>query len=354
MDSPSASSLYPLELSLYRLRATWGGWPDGVGEILSLSGPPHESLVLNGSLAGRRLTEFVARYPSELLGKGMELDAREPFPLRLRFLCTSRDLPVILHPNDSFTMARQIPMVGQEKVVTILEARRGARLYCGMKEEVSRTEFLNAVCAGKERDLLHALHVRPGEVYTIPPGRPYSLGAGISLCEIARHSDAAFRMTPGGTPHWSDDLWDILEKGPVRPEPISGISTPSGQSRIDYLCYTPRFSLRRFSVVKSLDLTLTGDRFRVYAAIRGSGWLKWGLSATYCPLQPHQAVLVPALPAEDICLESEAGMVALEASMPNLARGALREVAVPGISPSAVVSLGGRDYSHILKEYLRR
>lgn len=60
---------YPTELSLFRLRASWGGWPDGIGEIRSLSGPPHESVILNGPLSGRRLTELAGRFPDALGGQ---------------------------------------------------------------------------------------------------------------------------------------------------------------------------------------------------------------------------------------------------------------------------------------------
>jgi len=353
MDSQQTPALHPLELSIHRLRTPWGGWPDGAGEIRILSGPPLESLVLNGALAGRRLTELVARHSFQLLGNDMELDSREPFPLRLRFLCTSRDLPVTVHPNDGFTLARQLPMVGQEKVFYILKAGRDGRLYFGLKEAVSRTRFFNAVSMGEVRSLLHGIRPRPGQVFTVPPGRPYALGAGISLFEIARHTDAAFRLVRSLKGSDSDDLWDILEQGPVNPEPIPSLSCPVGQSRIDYLCVTPRFAIRRFSVVQSLDLSLSGSRFRVYTALQGSGWLHWGISNTYCPLHPFQAVLVPAVP-EDIALESAAGMVVLEVSMPNLAGGALDDVEIPGVSPAAVASLGGTDYGHILREYLGR
>jgi mannose-6-phosphate isomerase len=244
-------------------------------------------------------------------------------------------------------------MVGQEKVFYILRARRDARLYCGLKEAVSRTRFFNAVSMGDVPNLLHGIRPRPGQVFTLPPGRPYALGAGISLFEIARHTDAAFRLIRSFKGSDSDDLWDILEQGPVNPRPIPSLPSPSGQNRIDYLCVTPRFALRRFSVVQPLDLSLSGNRFRVYTALQGSGWLHWGISNTYCPLHPFQAILVPAVP-EEIALESAAGMVVLEVSMPNLARGALKEVQVPGVSPAAVASLGGTDYGHILREYLGR
>ena len=76
------NGLYPLEMSLYRIKRALGGWLGRVGEIWTISGPPHESLVLNGPLAGNRLTDVVGEYQQRLLGKDMELDPSEPFPVK--------------------------------------------------------------------------------------------------------------------------------------------------------------------------------------------------------------------------------------------------------------------------------
>jgi mannose-6-phosphate isomerase class I len=343
---------YPLELSLSRVRAPWGGWPDGTGEIRSLSGPPLESLVLNGELAGYRLTQLVGRHPEALLGRGAELDAREPFPVRLRFICTGRDLPVTVHPGDGYTLAHQLPAVGQELVLYVVDARREGRLYCGWKEPFSSGRFQTAVSEDAVRDLLHCLRVRPGQAYTIPPGRPYALGAGLTLFEVARHSRAAFHLARARHRELPDDLRDMVEQGAIRPEPIHGIVHSSGDSRIDHLCCTPRFSLRRFSVSGALDLALPGDRFRVYTGLRGSGRIARGFASAGCSVQPHQSVLAPAA-LEDLMLESGQGMELLEVSLQSLAEGTLREVTELGFTDGEVASLGGPDYGPILMSYLQ-
>ena len=93
--------LYPIELSLNRVKKAWGGWPGKIGEIWSLSCHPHESLALNGGLIGRRLTEIVGEFQQKLLGKGVELDPREPFPFLLKFISTAKNLSIQVHPHDA-------------------------------------------------------------------------------------------------------------------------------------------------------------------------------------------------------------------------------------------------------------
>lgn len=343
---------HPLELSLTRVKTSWGGWPDAVGDIRSLSGPPFESLVLNGDLIGCRITELVGRYPEQILGRDMEMDAREPFPVRLRFLCTARDLPVKVHPGDGYTLTRRLPMVGQEKVLYIVASTREARLNCGWRESVSEERLQKAIAEDKVGDLLHSLRVRPGQVYTIPPGRPYSLGKGLTVQEISRHTEAGFHLSLARHRDIPSDLRQIIEKDPFLPEPIHGIPFPSGQSRIDYLCCTPRFFLRRLSVYGTLDLDIPGDRFRVLTGLSGSGRLMWGFSNASLAVRPYQSILIPAL-HEDISLESVNGMEVMESSPANLAGGALWEVPERGVSEAEAASLGGPDYQHILRDYFR-
>lgn len=351
MNSPPVP-VYPLELSLTRLRTAWGGFPDGVGDIRSLSAPPWESLVLNGALSGCRLTELAGRHTEAFLGPGMEMDAREPFPLRLRFLSTHRDLPVTVHPHEAYTLLHRLPVVGQEKIWYVVDVKRSGRLYCGWKEPWTGGRLYAAVAEDRVRDLLHRVRVRPGQAFTIPPGRPHAMGAGLTVFEVARHTPAAFTLSRAGYRELPGDIEEILEPEAKRPEAIHGIASALGASRLDHLCFTPRFSLRRFSVSGTLDLSTSEGRFLVLTGIRGFGRLRWGLCAPSCGLQPHQSVLVPACP-EDLTLESEEGMEILETSLPDLSRGALEEVMSFGFSRADVAGLGGPDYASVLMGYLQ-
>ncbi len=351
MNSPPVP-VYPLELSLTRLRTAWGGFPDGVGEIRSLSGPPWESVALNGALSGCRLTELAGRYAEAILGSGVEMDAREPFPLRLRFLSTVRDLPVTVHPPEAYTVLHRLPVVGQEKIWYVVDVKRSGRLYCGWKEPWTGGRLYTAIAEDRVRNLLHRVRVRPGQAFTIPPGRPHALGAGLTVIEVARHTPAAFTLSRSGYRELPGDIEEILEPDLKRPAAIHGIASALGSSRLDHLCYTPRFSLRRLSVSGVLDLSPSGGRFRVLTGTRGSGRLQWGFSAPCCGLQPYQSVIIPACP-EDLTLESEEGMEILETSLTDLSRGALEEVMSFGFSRAEVASLGGQDYATVLMDTLQ-
>jgi mannose-6-phosphate isomerase len=349
--------LYPIELSLNRVKKTWGGWPGKIGEIWSLSCDPHECLVLNGILAGRSLRELVGEFQQKLLGKEVELDPREPFPFLIRFISTLRDLSIQVHPDDSYTLERGLPMVGRDKIFYILGARSDAKIYSGFSNMIDKETVLDSINKGSLLKLMNAVNVKPGEIYTVPAGRIHSIGKGVSLLEVQRHSGLTFVLSEGEEKgikqgielNQLDEAFKILDFNPTHPKPIPKVTIDLNNNCIEWLVITPYFMLRRLSVKKPLEISLKGTRFLVYTGLKGTGWLRWGLSDISIMIQPGQSILVPAIP-EDILFKSEDNLILLETSIPELAGETIGEMIDLGIQPDRIADLGGDDYRKICKE----
>lgn len=346
--------LYPLDVSLHRIRKPWGGWPGGVGEIWSLSGPPHDSLVLNGPLAGRWLTEVVGDYQQRLLGEGMEMDPREPLPFLLKFVLAARNLPVHVHPSDSFTLERRLPMVGVDKVWVVLGCESEARLHLGFREPMSPGALQEAARDGSLPQRLNALSVAPGDVHTVPAGRAHAIGKGVKLLEIQTHSDASYDLCErAGKGGGADEGFDALDLNPVVPRTIPRIPVPMGESRIEYVACTPRFLLRRLVIKGTLEIAYTGRRMCAYTGLKGTGWLRWGFTDLTTYVQPYQTVLVPAV-EQDLCFESDGVLEVMETSAPEMSAETFGPILRLGIPMERVTMLGGDDYGRILRDSLRR
>jgi len=348
--------LYPIELSLSRVKRAWGGWPGKVGEIWSLSCYPYESLALNGILAGRALREIVGEFQQRLLGKRMELDPREPFPFLLKFISSKKNLSIQVHPDDAYTRKHGLTMVGTDKIFYILSAGPDAMIFSGFRDKTSKKTVLESISKDTLRRLMNAVIVKPGEVYTVPAGRIHSIGRGISLLEIRRHSDLTFilsakkdRDRPNGISSYKlEEALRILDFNSISPKPISKISISSNNNRVEWLCVVPNFMLRKLYIRDSLELTLNGNRFLVYTGLRGTGYLRWGLSDICIFIQPGQSILIPAVP-EDLLFESEDGFELLETSVPDLTGDSIEQMIGLGIQPERIAGLGGEDYSKILR-----
>lgn len=351
--------LYPLEMSLHRIRTAWGGWTGKIGEIWTIAGPPHESLVLNGPLAGRNLTEVVGGYQQMLLGLDMELDPREPFPLLLKFLSTAKTHPIEVHPNDPYTLARGLPMVGRDKIWHVLAVRPGSRIYLGFKDRVTPEKILEGIKGKYLHHLMNNITVRSGDVYTIPAGRIHGIGKGVTLFEIQNHSSLGFELLdpnkkPSENPVEMADLeetLEVLDLDAIDPEAISPLSVPFDNGNIDYLALTPRHFLRKLKIRESFEIPFTGKRFVLYTGVRGTGWLRWGLSRIYAKIHPYQSVLVPAA-EEDLLFETEGELEVLETSVPHMGGGIQKEIAGIRVSKDLFANLGGKDYRTILRSLL--
>jgi hypothetical protein len=106
--------------------------------------------------------------------------------------------------------------------------------------------------------------------------------------------------------------------------------------------------LRKLYIRDSLEITLNGNRFLVYTGLKGTGYLRWGLSDIYILIQPGQSILIPAIP-EDLLFKSEDGLEILETSVPDLSGDTIEQMIGMGIQPERITGLGGEDYSRILR-----
>ena len=140
-----------------------------------------------------------------------------------------------------------------------------------------------------------------------------------------------------------------LDLGPTRAESIPKITITSNNSRIEWLCITPDFMIRKLSIRDPFEVLFKGDRFVVYTCLKGMGWIRWGISESPVFIQPSQSVLIPAVP-EDILIESENGLELLETSIPDLSGATAEQMVSLGIPPDKIPSLGGEDYGKTIRE----
>lgn len=81
-----------------------------IGESWELSAVPgDESVVSNGDLAGRNITEMVCEFKDALLGKRVYDKYGDSFPLLVKFIDADDDLSVQVHPGDA--MAQTVHQV---------------------------------------------------------------------------------------------------------------------------------------------------------------------------------------------------------------------------------------------------
>jgi mannose-6-phosphate isomerase len=110
---------------------------------------------------------------------------RERLPLLVKFLFTTENLSVQVHPSGP---------EGKTEMWHILRAEPGAAIALGPREPVSLEHVRRVSETGEIMDLLQWFPVAPEETYFIPAGTIHAIGAGITLCEIQQNSDITYRL----------------------------------------------------------------------------------------------------------------------------------------------------------------
>lgn len=165
-----------------------------IGESWEVSAvPSYASIVTNGTFSGRPLDEVVKELPKEILGERVAASYGERFPLLVKFIDAERDLSIQVHPNDEMAM-REHGKMGKTEMWYVIDAKPGAYLYAGFKEEVTPQEYKRRVADGSITEVLARHEVKPGDVFYLPAGRVHAICGGILLAEIQQSSDVTYRI----------------------------------------------------------------------------------------------------------------------------------------------------------------
>lgn len=137
---------------------------------------------------GRRIGEIWFEPPAEL------------DTLLVKYIFTSENLSVQVHPSDAQTIAKGIGRQGKEECWLIIGAEPGARLAIGFEGEISGEAMRAAALDGSIEHRLRWFPVKPGDFFYIPANTVHAIGAGISLIEVQQNSDITYRLYDYGRP----------------------------------------------------------------------------------------------------------------------------------------------------------
>jgi len=151
---------------------------------------PEQSVVKDGPLAGKSLHELWTSHREEIFGEG--LPDSERFPILIKILDARDDLSIQVHPP--VNKADELGGEPKTEMWVIADADPDAKLYIGLKNGVTRTDFEKAIAEGTVEQAVHAVSPKAGESIFIPSGRLHAIGAGLLIHEIQQNSDTTYRV----------------------------------------------------------------------------------------------------------------------------------------------------------------
>jgi len=121
-------------------------------------------------------------------------EASDSTPLLVKFLFTSDNLSVQVHPGDEYARTHENGSAGKTEMWHVLRAVPGARIAVGLKQAQTASRIREAALSGEIVDMLRWIEVHPGETYFLPAGTIHAIGAGLALCEVQQFSDVTYRL----------------------------------------------------------------------------------------------------------------------------------------------------------------
>lgn len=326
------NSLYPLKFRTIFKDKIWGGQKikqvlnkdfsplPNCGETWELSGVPGNiSVVNNGALAGKDLSDLISTYKSKLLGKQVYEKYGEQFPLLVKFIDANEDLSIQVHPNDELAKERHNSF-GKTEMWYILQADEDASLITGFNQPVDKDKYVQKFEAGKLTEILNRETVQAEDLFFIPAGRVHTIGKGILLAEIQQTSDVTYRIY---------DFDRVDDKGQKRE-----LHVEEALDAIDYNFYDeyktsyekkinapvemvscPYFTTNRLHFSQSTNRNYYDiDSFIIYVCYEGS--VEVDYEAGGVTLKAGEVALLPAT-IKEVALQTETGFKLLESYVPH-------------------------------------
>ncbi|MCX7954672.1 MAG: class I mannose-6-phosphate isomerase [Bacteroidales bacterium] len=251
-----------------------------VGESWELSTIENNiSIVKNGSLKGKTLTELLNLYPYEILGKNF-VKYKEKFPLLIKFIDASENLSIQVHPNDSYAQLKH-KQNGKNEMWYIVNAEKDSYIVAGFNRKLSKDEFLEHLKNNSIEKILNKIYVKKGDVIYIPAGTIHSIGKGIVLAEIQQASDITYRVydynrkDENGNlrPLHIEDAINVLDFDSINIQPITYEIKDEGSTKI---LRCPYFSVNLISCIigSSYYYKNEDNNFKIIMIINGYGTIE--------------------------------------------------------------------------------
>ncbi len=200
------TQLYPLKFKTIFKDKIWGGEKiktilgkefsplPNCGETWEVSGVKGDiSVVAEGELAGKALTNLLREYQGELAGNKVFEKFGTEFPLLIKFIDANDDLSIQVHPDDELGKKRHNSF-GKTEMWYVLQADPGATLIAGFNQQVDEKLYLDKLNNGKLSDILNKEEVEKGDIFFLPAGRVHTIGKGLLIAEIQQTSDITYRI----------------------------------------------------------------------------------------------------------------------------------------------------------------
>ena len=147
------------------------------------------STISGGDYDRKTLDSYISENP-ESLGT---LRKTDELPILIKLIDAKENLSVQVHPNDEQAKAWE-NQNGKTEMWYVVQADKGAKMTCGMKQSVTKEELAEAIQKNTVEELLNTVSSKAGDVFFVEAGTVHAIGAGNVIAEIQQNSNVTYRL----------------------------------------------------------------------------------------------------------------------------------------------------------------
>lgn len=352
----NVTSLYPFILEPIFKYRIWGG--RRLEEMLRKELPPDEpigeswetscrgddnNVIRNGEMAGATLADVIKTHREALIGTS--LPGEPDFPLLNKFIDANELLSVQVHPNE-ISAAEIEGAEAKTEAWYVIHADPGATLIKGLKADVTKELFEEAIHRNTIPETLNSIPVSSGDMVFVPAGCVHAMGKGLVICEIQQNSDTTFRVYDWGRVGQDGKPRQLHIEQALRsinfhdrsPDKVPPVTTARGNNTYAYMVACPYFAVQVLTCREAAEESTGGRRFESLMIADGAGKILTG-NGDETPVSLGDSVLMPAC-VGDYVIEPADHCVIIRIYVPDLdteIRQHLRAEGIPEAEIRAMV-----------------
>jgi mannose-6-phosphate isomerase len=250
-----------------------------------------ESVVVNGELAGKTLSEVLTLAGKSILGSAVK---GNDFPLLVKLIDAAQPLSVQVHPNNG--NAESVKGEPKTEMWYFLNDEP-AHIYCGLKPGTTRDDFLSAMKNETFEAVLRKVPTEKGGAAYVPGGRVHAIDAGCLILEIQQNSNTTYRVYDWGRVGNDGQPREIHVDKALQvidfEDAADPVCTPvEKMPGIRTICTSEFFVLDELSLVGTMSLEADGRSFQVLFCAEGAFDILFDASS--CRVEKGESVLIPA------------------------------------------------------------
>ena len=238
------------------------------------------SIVSNGELKGKSLSELLTIYKDGLVGEKVYKTFGTNFPLLIKFIDAKEALSIQVHPDDALAKEKHNSL-GKTEMWYAMESDPNASLIVGFKKDTNEKEYLTNLKDNSLLNILNVDKVKEGDVYFIPAGRVHAIGAGVLLAEIQQTSDITYRIYDWDRKDIHGNSRDLHTQDAIKVIDYSSLESykttynkKNNEAVLTVSC--PYFTTNILSLSKNITINnIDKDSFVIYMCVKGEVIFKY-------------------------------------------------------------------------------